>query len=115
MFCPGPFQGVAAKRAQPVGFMEGMFGFAALLACTPDKNPHSLIQQLCREAAVVRFATLKAAVTVLTVDEVTVKQCCFQNPNFDCHPLGLVAGRLSQDVQRIESRTLSTEPPRPQQ
>jgi hypothetical protein len=58
---------------------------------------------------------LKPAVTVLTVDVVTVKQCYFQNPDFDCHPVGLVTGRLSQDVWRIESRSAYAETPRPQQ
>jgi len=53
---------------------------------------------------------------VLTVDEVTVKQLYFQNPYFDCHPVGLVAGRLSQDVRRIESRFPGAQRlPRPQQ
>ncbi len=74
------------------------------------------VQQLCSETAVVRFAALEAAVSVLTVDEVTVKQLYFQNPYFDCHPVGLVAGRLSQDVRRIESRFPGAQRlPRPQQ
>jgi hypothetical protein len=47
---------------------------------------------------------LEAAVAVLTVDEVTVKLLYFQNPYFDCHAVGLLAGRSSHGVQRIESR-----------
>jgi len=42
--------------------------------------------------------------TVLTIDEATVKQLYFQNPAFGFHLIGLVAGRLTQDVRRIEQR-----------
>lgn len=42
--------------------------------------------------------------TVLMVDEATLKQLYFQNPSFGFHLIGLVAGRLSQDVRRIEGR-----------
>jgi hypothetical protein len=73
------------------------------------------VQQLCSEAAVARFAALEAAVSVLKVDEVTVKQLYFQNPCFGCHLVGLVAGRLSQDVRRIQSRFAGAQPPRRQQ
>jgi hypothetical protein len=38
------------------------------------------VQQLCSEAAVVRFAASEAAFTLLTVDDVTMKQLHFQNP-----------------------------------
>ncbi len=52
--------------------------------------------------------------TVLTIDEPTLKQLYYQNPSFGFHLTGLVAGRLSQDVRRIESRFASpgaSEPP----
>jgi hypothetical protein len=42
--------------------------------------------------------------TVLVVDEATLKQLYFQNPSFGFHLIGLVAGRLSEDVRRIEKR-----------
>ena len=42
--------------------------------------------------------------TVLMVDEATLKQLYFQNPSFGFHLIGLVAGRLSEDVRRIEKR-----------
>ncbi len=45
-----------------------------------------------------------SACTVLMVDEVTLKQLYFQNPSFGFHLIGLVAGRLSEDVRRIEKR-----------
>jgi len=52
---------------------------------------------------------------VLMIDESTVKQLYFQNPSFGFHLIGLVAGRLSADVERIE-RKLAREglaPPTP--
>jgi hypothetical protein len=42
--------------------------------------------------------------TVLMIDEVTLKQLYHQNPSFGFHLIGLVVGRLSQDVGRIEQR-----------
>ena len=45
-----------------------------------------------------------SACTVLMVDEVTLKQLYYQNPSFGFHLIGLVAGRLSEDVRRIEQR-----------
>jgi CRP-like cAMP-binding protein len=42
--------------------------------------------------------------TVLTIDGATLKQLYFQNPAFGFHLIGLVAGRLSEDVRRIEKR-----------
>jgi CRP-like cAMP-binding protein len=45
-----------------------------------------------------------SACTVLMVDEATLKQLYFQNPSFGFHLIGLVAGRLSEDVRRIEKR-----------
>lgn len=44
------------------------------------------------------------AATVLMIDEVTLKQLYHQNPSFGFHLIGLVAGRLSQDVRRVEQR-----------
>ncbi len=51
--------------------------------------------------------------TVLTIDETTLKQLYYQNPSFGFYLTGLVAGRLSQDVRRIESRFASTGAPAP--
>ena len=45
-----------------------------------------------------------ADATVLTIDEATLKQLYYQNPDFGFHLIELVAGRLSRDVRRIEQR-----------
>ena len=45
-----------------------------------------------------------SACTVLTIDEITLKQLYHQNPGFGFHLIELVAGRLSQDVRRVEQR-----------
>jgi hypothetical protein len=44
------------------------------------------------------------ACTVLSIDEATLKQLVYQNPSFGFHLMGLVAGRLSQDVRRVEQQ-----------
>lgn len=51
--------------------------------------------------------------TVLSIDEVTLKQLYFQNPAFGFHLIGLVAGRLSEDVRRIEQRFIGDAQPVP--
>ncbi|MBN8508684.1 MAG: cyclic nucleotide-binding domain-containing protein [Burkholderiales bacterium] len=53
--------------------------------------------------------------TVLAIDEVTLKQLYFQNPAFGFHLIGLVAGRLSEDVRRIEKRFSGSDEPKPPQ
>jgi hypothetical protein len=42
------------------------------------------------------------ACTVLTIDESTVKQLYYQNPDFGFQLMALVAGRLTADVQRLQ-------------
>lgn len=54
-----------------------------------------------------------APCTVLSIDEATLKQLYFQNPAFGFHLIGLVAGRLSQDVRRIEQRFIGDAQPVP--
>jgi hypothetical protein len=44
------------------------------------------------------------AATVLSIDEGTVKQLVYQNPALGFHLMGLVAGRLSEDIRRFEQR-----------
>jgi CRP/FNR family cyclic AMP-dependent transcriptional regulator len=44
------------------------------------------------------------AATVLMIDEVTVKQLVYQNPALGFHLMGLVTGRLSEDIRRFEAR-----------
>lgn len=39
--------------------------------------------------------------TVLSINDNTLKQLCYQNPGFGLKLIGLVAGRLSADVQRL--------------
>jgi CRP-like cAMP-binding protein len=41
---------------------------------------------------------------VLSVDHDTVRQIYFQNPSFGFELIGLVAGRLSADVARLEAQ-----------
>jgi len=41
--------------------------------------------------------------TILSIDESTVKQLYYQNPSFGFHLIGLVAGRLSQDIERMQN------------
>jgi CRP/FNR family cyclic AMP-dependent transcriptional regulator len=66
-----------------------IFGEIAFFA--PDKRRTHTVR--CLQAS-----------TVLMVDETTLKQLYFQNPSFGFHLIGLVAGRLSEDVRRIERR-----------
>jgi hypothetical protein len=42
--------------------------------------------------------------TVLSIDESSLKQLYFQNPAFGFQLVGLIAGRLSADVQRLEKQ-----------
>lgn len=42
------------------------------------------------------------ACTVLSIDESTVKQLYYQNPAFGFELMGLVAGRLSDDIERLQ-------------
>lgn len=51
--------------------------------------------------------------TVLMIDEGTLKQLYFQNPAFGFQLVGLVAGRLSADVQRLERQLASSTPTPP--
>ncbi len=53
--------------------------------------------------------------TVLTIDEDTVKQLYYQNPAFGFHLIGLVAARLSEDVERAEFRLSQIESGTPSQ
>jgi hypothetical protein len=41
---------------------------------------------------------------VLSIDETTFKQLVYQNPDFGVQVVRLIAGRLSQDVQRLQSQ-----------
>jgi CRP/FNR family transcriptional regulator, cyclic AMP receptor protein len=43
--------------------------------------------------------------TVLSIDEDTFKQLVYQNPDFGLAVVRLIAGRLSQDVQRLQAGT----------
>jgi hypothetical protein len=42
--------------------------------------------------------------TLLSIDEATFKQLVYQNPDFGLAVLRLIAGRLSQDVQRLQAK-----------
>jgi CRP-like cAMP-binding protein len=56
-------------------------------------------------------ARCTADATLLMIDEVTLLQLYYQNPDFGLHLIGLVAGRLSQDVRRVEQRLAGLSPP----
>ena len=49
--------------------------------------------------------------TLLSIDEDTFKQLVYQNPDFGLEVVKLIAGRLSADVQRLQSRKAG--PPTP--
>lgn len=55
------------------------------------------------------------AATVLSIDEETLKQLYHQNPAFGFHLIALVAGRLSEDVRRIEKRFSGSDAAQPPQ
>ena len=55
------------------------------------------------------------AATVLAIDEGTVKQLVYQNPALGFHLMGLVAGRLSEDIRRFEQRLAEVRPVLPPQ
>jgi len=65
-----------------------MFGEIAFFA--PDR----------RRSSAARCAT---DCTVLSIDEVTFKELVYQNPDFGLEVVRLIAGRLSQDVQRLQA------------
>jgi CRP/FNR family transcriptional regulator, cyclic AMP receptor protein len=65
-----------------------MFGEIAFFA--PDRRRSS-------------SARCASACTVLSIDEDTFKQLVYQNPDFGLEVVRLIAGRLSQDVQRLQA------------
>lgn len=73
------------------GFIEPgtMFGEIAFFA--PDKRRTNT-------------ARCVGACTVLTIDESTVNQLYYQNPEFGFQLMALVAGRLTADVQRLQKQ-----------
>jgi hypothetical protein len=82
----GDIELVEIGKPQPTGSMFGEIAFFA-----PDRR-----------------RTLTARCTtdcrVLTIDEQTLLQLYYQNPSFGFELVRLVAGRLSADVHRLESR-----------
>lgn len=44
------------------------------------------------------------ACTVLSIDQTTFEQLFFQNPAFGFEVVRLIAGRLTEDVQRLEAQ-----------
>jgi hypothetical protein len=66
-----------------------MFGEIAFFA--PDR----------RRSSSARCAT---DCTVLSIDEATFKQLVYQNPDFGLEVVRLIAGRLTQDVQRLQKQ-----------
>ena len=47
--------------------------------------------------------------TLLSIDEDTFKQLVYQNPDFGLEVVRLIAGRLSDDIQRLQSQTTQTQ------
>ncbi|MBC7941865.1 MAG: cyclic nucleotide-binding domain-containing protein [Chitinophagaceae bacterium] len=66
-----------------------MFGEIAFFA--PDRQ----------RSATARCAT---ACTVLSLDETTFRQLYFQNPDFGFEVVRLIAGRLTEDIQRLQEQ-----------
>ncbi len=66
-----------------------MFGEIAFFA--PDRRRSSA-------------ARCKTDCTVLSIDEDTFKQLVYQNPDFGLEVVRLIAGRLSDDVRRLQER-----------
>ena len=50
------------------------------------------------------------ACTVLSIDEDTFKQLVYQNPDFGLEVVRLIAGRLTDDVRRLQSSATSGSP-----
>lgn len=48
--------------------------------------------------------------TVLSIDEATFRQLVYQNPDFGLEIVRLIAGRLSQDVQRLQADVQGSDP-----
>jgi CRP/FNR family cyclic AMP-dependent transcriptional regulator len=42
--------------------------------------------------------------TLLSIDETTFRELVYQNPDFGLEVVRLIAGRLSEDVRRLQSR-----------
>jgi hypothetical protein len=66
-----------------------MFGEIAFFA--PDRRRSS-------------SARCRTDCTVLSIDEATFKQLVYQNPDFGLEVVRLIAGRLTQDVQRLQKQ-----------
>jgi len=75
-----------------------MFGEIAFFA--PDRKRTATVR--CMEPS-----------TLLSIDETTVRQLFYQNPAFGFEVVRLIAGRLSADVRRLESRLAALEPAMP--
>jgi len=81
-------------------FIEPGTMFGAIAFFAPDK----------RRTLTARCTT---KCTVLTIDEGTLKQLYYQNPEFGFQLIGLVAGRLTADKQRLEQQLANPPPAAP--
>ena len=84
MLAEGEMELVESGRKMDAGRMFGEIAFFA-----PDR----------RRTATARCTT---ACIVLSIDESTFKQLYFQNPEFGFEIVRLIAGRLTEDVRRLE-------------
>ncbi len=84
MLAEGEMELVESGRRMATGRMFGEIAFFA-----PDR----------RRTATARCTT---ACIVLSIDETTFKQLYFQNPEFGFEIVRLIAGRLTEDVQRLQ-------------
>ena len=89
LLAEGEMELVESGRRMETGRMFGEIAFFA-----PDR----------RRTATARCTT---ACIVLSIDETTFKQLYFQNPEFGLEIVRLIAGRLTEDVQRLQGELAS--------
>jgi len=92
LLAEGEMELVESGRPLQTGRMFGEIAFFA-----PDR----------RRSATARCTT---ACIVLSIDETSFKQLYFQNPAFGLEVVRLIAGRLTEDVQRLESELVARGP-----
>jgi hypothetical protein len=92
-------------RAEEVYFLaEGRIEFVEIGEAMSAGRIFGEIAIFTPERRRTQTARCTEASTVLSIDESTLKQLYYQNPEFGFHLVGLIAGRLVRDVQRLEAQ-----------